>query len=195
MKDFDEWLNIHTHGDQKGFPKSLHYHRYEPTPYEGLEKLFSEYTLKSSDRLVDFGCGKGRLPFYIHHTFGASAAGVEMSDDFYHEAMKNHRTYKGEKAGISFHCMLAQEYDITPQDTHFYFFNPFSVQIFIKVVNNILRSAEEKLRKMDIILYYPSEDYLFYLENSTPFELIKEERLEGNENERFLVYRFNQTFD
>lgn len=195
MKDFDEWLNIHTHGDQKGFPKSLHYHRYEPTPYEGLEKLFSEYTLKSSDRLVDFGCGKGRVPFYINHTFRASAAGVEMSDDFYHGAVRNHRTYKGEKAGISFQCILAQEYDITPQDTHFYFFNPFSVQIFMKVVNNILHSAEENPRKMDIILYYPSEDYLFYLENSTPFELIKEVRLEGNENERFLVYRFNQTFD
>ena len=195
MKDFDDWLDIQTHGDQKGFHKSFHYHRYEPTPYEGLEKLFSEYTLKSSDRLVDFGCGKGRLPFYIHHTFRASAAGVEMSDDFYHEAMKNLRTYKGEKAGISFYNILAQEYEITPQDTHFYFFNPFSVQIFMKVVNNILRSAEGSPRKMDIILYYPSQDYLFYLENSTPFELIKEVALKGDENERFLVYRFNQTFD
>ncbi|PAE24923.1 SAM-dependent methyltransferase [Bacillus sp. 7894-2] len=195
MKDFDDWLNIHTHGDQKGFHKSFHYHRYEPTPYEGLEKLFSEYTLKSSDRLVDFGCGKGRLPFYIHHTFRVSAAGVEMSDDFYREAMKNLRTYKGEKAGISFYNILAQEYEITPQDTHFYFFNPFSVQIFMKVVNNILRSAEGSPRNMDIILYYPSEDYLFYLENSTPFELIKDVGLKGDEKERFLVYRFNQTFD
>ncbi|URM32497.1 SAM-dependent methyltransferase [Cytobacillus firmus] len=195
MKDFDDWLNIHTHGDQKGFHKSFHYHRYEPTPYEGLEKLFSEYTLKSSDRLVDFGCGKGRLPFYIHHTFRVSAAGVEMSDDFYREAMKNLRTYKGEKAGISFYNILAQEYEITPQDTHFYFFNPFSVQIFMKVVNNILRSAEGSPRNMDIILYYPSQDYLFYLENSTPFELIKDVGLKGDEKERFLVYRFNQTFD
>lgn len=195
MNNFDEWLNIHTHGDQKGFHKSFHYHRYEPTPYEGLEKLFSEYMLKSSDRLVDFGCGKGRLPFYIHHTFRASAAGVEMSEYFYREAMENHRTYKGEKSGISFHCILAQEYEITPLDTHFYFFNPFSVQIFMKVVNNILRSAEGNPRKMDIILYYPSEDYLFYLENSTSFELIKEVALKGDENERFLVYRFNQTFD
>ncbi|MCM3707986.1 MULTISPECIES: SAM-dependent methyltransferase [Cytobacillus] len=195
MKDFDEWLNIHTHGEQKGFHKSFHYHRYEPTPYEGLEKLFSDYTLKSSDRLVDFGCGKGRLPFYIHHTFRVSAAGVEMSDDYYRDAMKNLRTYKGEKAGISFCNILAQDYEITPQDTHFYFFNPFSVQIFMKVVNNILRSAEGSPRNMDIILYYPSEDYLFYLENSTPFELIKDVGLQGDENERFLVYRFNQTFD
>jgi len=195
MKNFDEIINIHTSGDQIGFHKSFHYHRYEPTPYQGLEKLFSEYGLRSSDRLVDFGCGKGRLPFYIHHTFRASAAGVEMSEDFYREALENLQTYKGEKARISFQCILAQEYEITPQDSHFYFFNPFSVKIFMKVVNSILLSAEENPRKMDIILYYPSEDYIFYLENSTPFELIKEVVLEGNENERFLVYRFNQTFD
>ncbi|RBP92969.1 hypothetical protein DFO70_10698 [Cytobacillus firmus] len=195
MKNFDEMLNIHTNGDQKGFHKSFHYHRYEPTPYQGLEKLFSEYGLRSSDRLVDFGCGKGRLPFYIHYTFRASAAGVEMSETFYREALENLQTYQGEKDRISFQCILAQEYEITPQDSHFYFFNPFSVQIFIKVVNSILLSAEENPRKMDIILYYPSEDYIFYLENSTPFELIKEVVLQGNESERFLVYRFNQTFD
>jgi hypothetical protein len=64
------------------------------------------------------------------------------------------------------------------------------------VVNNILRSAVEHPREVDIILYYPSEDYIFYLENSTGFELIKEVDLgKQNENERFLVYRFNQTFD
>ena len=38
-------LNIKTAGFQRGFPKQVQYHRYEPTPYEGLEQLFEHYTL------------------------------------------------------------------------------------------------------------------------------------------------------
>lgn len=60
---FDKLLNIKTRGDQQGFNKSLHYHRYEPTPYSGLEELFRYYDINRDDHIVDFGSGKGRLNF------------------------------------------------------------------------------------------------------------------------------------
>ncbi|KEK24412.1 class I SAM-dependent methyltransferase [Bacillus gaemokensis] len=193
---YDAVLNIKTVGEQKGFNKSLHYHRYEPTPYNGLETLFNQYELKSSDRIVDFGCGKGRLNFYVHHICGASAVGIEMNEMFYEEAMENRERYakkaKSSKDKIQFQCCLAQEYEIDSRDNRFYFFNPFSVQVFMNVVNNILLSVEEAEREVEIILYYPSEDYIFFLENQTAFELKEEVRLPGvyekNGNERFLVY-------
>ncbi|PEF75950.1 class I SAM-dependent methyltransferase [Bacillus pseudomycoides] len=193
---YDAILNIKTVGEQKGFNKSLHYHRYEPTPYSGLEILLDQYEMKSSDRIVDFGCGKGRLNFYIHHACGASAVGIEMNEMFYKEAMENLERYakksRNSKDKIQFQCCLAQEYEIDPRDNRFYFFNPFSVQVFMNVINNILLSVEEVEREIEIILYYPSEDYIFFLENQTAFELKEEVRLPGvyerNENERFLVY-------
>ncbi|MBY0599964.1 SAM-dependent methyltransferase [Bacillus bingmayongensis] len=195
---YDAVLNIKTVGDQKGFNKSLHYHRYEPTPYSALETLFNQYELKGSDRVVDFGCGKGRLNFYIHHACGASAVGIEMNETFYEEAMENRERYarksRNSKDKIQFQCCLAQEYEIDPRDNRFYFFNPFSVQVFMNVVNNILLSVEEVERDIELILYYPSEDYIFFLENQTAFELKEEVRLpeayERNGNERFLVYGF-----
>ncbi|MBO1582110.1 class I SAM-dependent methyltransferase [Bacillus sp. XF8] len=195
---YDAVLNIKTVGDQKGFNKSLHYHRYEPTPYSALETLFNQYELKGSDRVVDFGCGKGRLNFYIHHACGASAVGIEMNETFYEEAMENRERYarksRNSKDKIQFQCCLAQEYEIDPRDNRFYFFNPFSVQVFMNVVNNILLSVEEVERVIELILYYPSEDYIFFLENQTAFELKEEVRLPGayerNGNERFLVYGF-----
>ncbi|EEM18807.1 MULTISPECIES: class I SAM-dependent methyltransferase [Bacillus] len=193
---YDAILNIKTVGEQKGFNKSLHYHRYEPTPYSGLEILLDQYEMKSSDRIVDFGCGKGRLNFYIHHACGASAVGIEMNEMFYKEAMENLERYakksRNSKDKIQFQCCLAQEYEIDPRDNRFYFFNPFSVQVFMNVINNILLSVEEVEREIEIILYYPSEDYIFFLENQTAFELKEEVRLPGvyerNGNERFLVY-------
>jgi len=174
----------------------LHYHRYEPTPYSALETLFNQYELSSSERVVDFGCGKGRLNFYIHHACGASAVGIEMNEMFYKEAMGNLERYakksRNSKDKIQFQCCLAQEYEIDPRDNRFYFFNPFSVQVFMNVINNILLSVEEVEREIEIILYYPSEDYIFFLENQTAFELKEEVRLPGvyerNGNERFLIY-------
>ncbi|MEH7247750.1 SAM-dependent methyltransferase [Neobacillus niacini] len=198
-RDYDEWLNIKTGGDHRGFNKSFHYHRYEATPYPALELLFARYPLTSSDHIVDFGCGKGRLNFYIHHHFQSFVVGVEMNETLYQEAIENQTSYlKKNKTGkdkIQFHCCLAEKYEITPLDNRFYFFNPFTVPIFWKIINNILVSVENNKREIDIILYYPSEDYIYFLENHTIFELIEEVQLPGlyehNPNERFLIYRLS----
>lgn len=195
--NYDELLNIETEGNQRGYNKSFHYHRYEPTPYSALEKLFAEYELNSSDHIVDFGCGKGRLNFFIHYLFHASVTGVEMNEKLYEEAMENKENYlikaNENKGEIQFQCCLAEKYEINPLDNRFYFFNPFTIPIFWKIINHILVSVEKFKREVDVILYYPSEDYIYYLENNTLFELIKEIQLPGlyenNANERFLIYR------
>ncbi|HWO97213.1 MAG TPA: methyltransferase [Bacillus sp. (in: firmicutes)] len=194
---YDKLLNIQTEGDQKGFNKSFHYHPYEPTPYRALEKLFTKYELKSSDRLVDFGCGKGRLNFYVNHLYRTSVVGIEMNEILYQEAMGNRNSYlekyKDRKGYIHFHCCLAEEYEIDPLDNRFYFFNPFSIQIFMKIIHNVLRSVEAVKRDIELILYYGSHDYIFFLENQTPFELKEEIILRGlyekDDSERFLIYR------
>lgn len=193
----DALLNIKTAGGQRGFLKSIHYHPYEPTPYEALDALFAEYELGSRDRLVDFGCGKGRVAFYSNYLFNSTVSGVEMNEVFYHEALENRNGYlakmKKRFGKVHFYCCLAEEYPIGQEDNKFFFFNPFTLSIFIKVVNRILESAESSPRDMDLILYYPSGDYVQFLEYQTGFELVKEVLLPGlyekNSNERFLVYR------
>lgn len=196
---YDKLLNIKTSGEQRGFAKSFHYHRYEPTPYSALEKLFERYEVKSSDQVVDFGCGKGRLNFYIHYFFKAAVVGVEMNEDFYHDAEENYKSYlkkhRSAKEKIQFHCCLAEEYAIHPSDNRFYFFNPFSIQIFMTIISNILLSYEKSPRNIHLLLYYPSEDYIYFLENLTPFYLKDEVELkelyEHNPFERFLIYELS----
>lgn len=198
MRDhyYDKLLNIKTGGIQQGFNKSFHHHRYEPTPFSALETLFEEYELKSSDRIVDFGCGKGRLNFFINYVYDATVVGIDMNELLYEEAMDNRKNYlkkvDTDKEKIEFHCCYAQKYQIKPEDNRFYFFNPFSVQVFNAIVNNILLSLETTPREVDLVLYYPSDDYIYFLENQTVFELKKEVILPGlyenNVNERFLIY-------
>lgn len=196
-RDYDKSLNIETGEDGKELHISWHYNRYEPTPYHALEVLFSQHQLKSTDRIVDFGCGKGRLNFYIHDRFDAFVVGVEVDEMLYLEAKENQKSYepkaKKGKENMLFLCCKAEEYGIDEFDNQFYFFNPFSIQVFRRVINRILRSVEKKSRDIEVVLYYPTKDYIHFLENDTPFELKNEvvipELYEKNHNERFLIYQ------
>lgn len=194
---YEELLNIKTSVEQKIFYQSLHYSSYEPTPYSALEILSEQYNFTAEDNVIDFGCGKGRLNFYINHFFDSSVTGIEMNTFFYKEAIDNKRSYlkKHEKNNdkINFLNCIAEEYNINPSDNKFYFFNPFSIHIFIKIIENILISVEEYKRTVDVILYYSSEEYMYYLNDNTPFVLFNEIKLpylyDKNPRECFLVYR------
>ncbi|QHA35608.1 SAM-dependent methyltransferase [Rossellomorea marisflavi] len=194
--DYDRLLHIETDKRQMGFHRSFHYHRYEPTPYEALDEFCEQYPFSKSDRVVDFGCGKGRLNFYLHHRFKCTTIGVEMNRDFYRDAMVNLDHYLRHagirKNNVHFKECLAEDYAIHPRDNRFYFFNPFSVQIFMSVINNILHSVEGHLRDVDIILYYSPDDYIHYMEDHPLFRLKAEVDLTGrfaeNPYEKFRVY-------
>jgi len=195
-RDYEKLLHINTEGHQHGFHKSLHYHRYEPTPYEYLEVFFSEYTLKSSDHVVDFGCGKGRLNFFIHYFFQATVTGIEFNELYYQDALKNRTNYSCKRTNsmekIHFQLCKAEEYKIAPLDNRFYFFNPFSLQIFIKIINNILYSLEKNKRDVEIILYYPSDEYCLYLDNHPSFCMKQEillHKTRQNNRDKFLIYQ------
>ena len=195
---FDELMNINTSGHKSEVNHSIHYHPYEPTPYSALVELFKHYEVRESDHIVDFGCGKGRLNFFINFHYQVPVVGIEMNPTFYKEAMKNRENYlkktKTSKEMIQFQCCLAEQYDIQATDNRFYFFNPFSVQIFMKVLKNILLSLERHKREVDLIFYYASDEYRYFLDEYTPFTLVKEVQLpnlyDKNAYERFLIYRY-----
>ena len=153
-KYYDKLLNINTMGNQNWNKTSTHNHPYQPTLYIALEELFENYTLSEEDHIVDFGCGMGRLNFFINHMFNSHVTGVEINERYFDVALINKESYekknKKSKGKINFICDLAQQYEVRPEDNKFYFFNPFSLQIFTKVIDNILQSYEENIRDKDI---------------------------------------------
>lgn len=195
---YDKLFGVKT-GEDKFLlaPYSFHYNPYEPTSYEALETLIDAYEIKEDDTIVDFGSGKGRANFFLHHYTGATVKGVEMDERFIEDAIINLMSYLKKypraRGSIEFIACLAEEYRIKKADNRFYFFNPFSVQIFTKVIHNILRSIEDFPRSIDLVLYYPHEEFIYYLEKNTSFELHQEIKLAGlyeqNINERILIYR------
>lgn len=194
-QQFEKLLNITTAGFQYGYPKLAKYHRYEPTPYEGLEQLFTQYELPKDAVVVDMGCGKGRVPIYVHHRFNVRAVGIEMDPKFFVEAEHNRAQYlkkaKFRQTPLTFIQTIAEKYKIANEENVFFFFNPFSVHVLREVMSNIMRSLAQSPREVHIILYYPSEAYLHYFQDVLQSETIVEVKLTGqkNPNERIIVLK------
>lgn len=175
------------------------YNHYEATPYSILNTLFEKYPLQRNDTFVDFGCGKGRVLFYAHERFQVAVTGVEMNKELYEEARINKQNYitnvSNNSAPIRLVHNYAESYDIQADENRFYFFNPFSIHIFRQVVENVMQSAIEHPRDIDLILYYPPEPYVDYLQEETSFTLFDEVPVKGlyeiNKSERFLIYRLS----
>lgn len=192
-RKYDRELQIKTLGIRE--LEEANHNRYEATPYEALEKLKDAYTFNNKDQLVDFGCGRGRSMFYIHHHFDIPVSGVEADDKTFDEALINKKSYLLDKddthAPIYFEYGLAENYLIDKKDNRFYFFNPFSLVIFKKVIKNILQSVKEYPRTVEIIFYYPLQGFMHFLQEETPFELINQINVPGlhGEHGKFAIFR------
>jgi|SRR5690554_252235 len=165
----DKLLNIKTDGIKITNKKDHFY--YEATPYHDLNILTKKIKLKDSDTLVDFGSGKGRVLFYFNYLFNNFSKGIEIEEDLIQLANKNKENFIKSTNKIAFIKSLAENYQVDINDNYFFFFNPFDINIFSKVINNIIKSFNEKRRKITIILCYPIIEYLEYIINETDFKL------------------------
>jgi len=196
-REQDELLGIRTIGTRDWSDSKGHYNRYEATPYKALHILSESYPFRDAKKVVDFGCGRGRVAFYLHNRFHLSVTGIEANVRTYEEALENKATYSFKArhmtVPIEFKHGFAQHYKIDKEDNCFYFFNPFSVHIFRKVVHNILRSVQKDRRTVDLILYYPTPEYEDYLA-TTPFTMINEIIVPGERDpkDKFMIYRLRE---
>ena len=158
-KNWDETLGICTIGRDDTGSDEYRY-PYEPTPYSVLLRLAESGLVGEGDTLLDYGCGKGRVGFFLTHETGAKTVGIEYDERICRSALENRDT-SGIKA--DFVLTRAEEYTVPPQVTRCYFFNPFSVEILHKVMARILESYYEEPRDIFLFFYYPSDEYISFL--------------------------------
>ncbi len=193
--EFDRFLHINTTGEKEWDESIKEYHPYQATSYVNLNEILNYIDIGNNDIVVDFGCGKGRVSFFLNYMTKCNTVGVEFDKDLFDICIVNKNTYtvSEESTKINFFNILAQEYIISEDDNIFYFFNPFSAKIFENVLNNITESFFEKQRDIKIILYYPQNDYIETMYNNPFFDLyieIKLKEFNFNIDERILIYRF-----
>ena len=186
---WDAKLHIQTCGRDAARADAYRY-PYEPTPYSVLERLADSGFLDENNLLIDYGCGKGRVGFFLNHKLGCQCCGIEYDERIYTQSMENLNTFGGER--VSFHCTHAEDFEVEEADA-FYFFNPFSVEILRAVLGQILESYYADPREMRLFFYYPSDEYVAYL-MTNPFLMFVDEidcsdLFDGNqERERILIF-------
>lgn len=173
---YEKFLGIKTNEEVivPGNTKNLKYSLYEASEYEGLEQIFDLVPLGPDDTLVDFGCGMGRVLFYCNQRFLCRVKGIEYDKKIYEKLLDNaefyHVRFREQREKFTLLNMKAEDYELAPDDTCFYFFNPFSKEILESVLQRILKSVEEHPRRVIIIFYYCTYDMMSAI-RSFPFKL------------------------
>lgn len=192
-KTWDDSLKIKT-GGRDATGADQYHHPYEPTPYSVLERLADSGFFGENDGVLDYGCGKGRVGFFLSYRTKASVIGIEYDRRIYDSALENRKTaVSGAKA--EFVPERAEAYQVPRQINRCYFFNPFSVEILRKVMVRILESYYEDPRELFLFFYYPSDEYVAYLMTVDELEFYDEiecdDLFEGDMRERILIFRLD----
>ena len=169
-KQWDEKLKIYTNIFDY-FEEDYQNYGYDPTPYVVLEALVKLNLINEEDIVVDYGCGKGRIEFFLNNQIGCRVIGVDHSERLLKVANNNLELY-GDNGKISFIHHKAETY--TPKEANrFYLYNPFSSKIFRQVLKRIEESIEENPREILIFFYYSTIEYKTYLPTEPRLKLIE----------------------
>ena len=189
---WDQLLKISTGGRDETNADEYR-HPYEPTPYSVLDRLAGSGMIRQGDAVLDYGCGKGRVGFFLSYRTKATVTGIEYDERIYQAALEN-RKAAALKTKPEFILARAEEYTLPREISHCYFFNPFSVEILHKVMARILASYYENPRDIYLFFYYPADEYVSYLMTVDELEFYDEiecdDLFEGNDpRERILIFQ------
>ena len=158
---WDKPLKIRTTGRDDSKADQYRY-PYEPTPYSVLERLANSGLIRKNNTLIDYGCGKGRVDYFMAYQTKCKSIGIEYDERIYEKAMTNKETAVSSNKVI-IELANAEKFEVLESVDKIYFFNPFSVEILQKVIAQILDSYYENIRTIQLFFYYPSDEYISYL--------------------------------
>ena len=189
---WDKLLQIKTTGRDETNADAYH-HPYEPTPYSILERLAKSGLISNEDVVLDYGCGKGRVGFFLSYRVKAKTIGIEYDEHIYQGALENRKTALS-KIKPDFVLTSAEEYEVPAEVNRCYFFNPFSVEILHTVRARIIESWYENPREVFLFFYYPADDFLAYLMTVDELEFYDEiecdDLFEGKDpRERIMIFQ------
>ena len=188
---WDKHLRIETAGrDETG--ADAYHHPYEPTPYCVLERLADSGLIREDDVVVDYGCGKGRVDFFLAYRTKAKTIGIEYDARIFQSALENQKqAVSGARA--EFVLERAEAYVLPECVNCCYFFNPFSVEILQKVMARIIESYYENPREILLFFYYPADEYLAQLMTVDELDFYDEiecdDLFTGDPRERIMIFQ------
>lgn len=160
-QQWDKLLKIKTSGRDDTKSDCFRY-PYEPTPYAVLERLANSGYIRKQDVVLDYGCGKGRVDFFLAYQTRAHCVGVEYDERIIAVARENQKTAVS-SGRVEIMLGNAETFQVPENVNQCFFFNPFSVEILRTAMARVLESYYENPREMLLFFYFPSPEYISYL--------------------------------
>ena len=185
-------------------PNKRHGNLYQGSKTGPLRKMFRlvRPMLGKDAVCLDYGSGKGKV-LLIGSEFDFKALrGVEFSGELCDIARQNIKKYfngqarnvegegkSGKIPAIEIYHEDAAEYEVQPEENLFFFFNPFSAEIFQQVMANVEKSLKQHPRTACVIYENPEHGETI---KAVGFELHSEHKVWGNP---YAIFRFNKPQD
>ena len=148
--EWDKLLKVKTSGRDDSH-STVYCYPYEPTPYSVLERLANSGYIRKNNMLLDYGCGKGRVDYFLSYQTRCRSIGIEYDERIY-ELAKQNQEHAVSSGRVKMIKRNAEMYPVPEEADRCYFFNPFSVEILRKVIARIKESYYEKQR--EILLFF-----------------------------------------
>jgi SAM-dependent methyltransferase len=133
----------------------LRNHWYVPTDYETFQRAMRQVQVKPDDVFVDFGSGKGRIVILAAALPFRRVIGIEFSAQLHEIAAAN--VAASGYPNVELVLADATEWQVPPDATVLFFYNPFDGVILSKVVANIQQSLARAPRKITIVYVRPEK--------------------------------------
>jgi predicted RNA methylase len=129
---------------------------YEPSETWQLLRILPPSEVLPTDAFADVGCGKGRVVIAAarHYSF-RRVVGVELSADVYRTARRNISRMRPSDTPIELVHSDVEHWEIPPDITVLYLFNPFIGPTFRRFVEKVVTSQREHPRAISIIYVRP----------------------------------------
>jgi hypothetical protein len=145
------------------------YVQYQPAYTYYIRKLMKCFLINKSDRLLDYGSGKGAaMIFFARYPFN-EIGGIEYNQYLHETAINNFKLKK--LNNLKSYYGDATLFSDIDQYTYFFFYNPFLGNVLKLTIEQIKQSLIRNPRKITILYQNPIGHDLFV--NSKLFSYIK----------------------
>ena len=193
---FDQFLSIDTSvGIKDDNLQRKIFTQYQPAHYPFLEYLYQKYPFSDKDCLVDFGAGKGR-PLIMAAYYGCKHI-IAYEVDYERTEIINNNIHKfvkkfNRQIQFAIYCNDASNASINKEMNKFFFFSPFHLKIYIRIIKNIISSLDDYNRIIFLYLYGPDESVIDYINTLKCFKIVESMRyikfVEGENNRDYYDY-------
>ncbi len=137
--------------------------RYEAVSFYMLEQLFAAFR-KISDQtsIIDLGCGKGRMMMAAPHFGFTDITGIDFAKEVCGQAIVNMKRKEKQFPGIKWKVINqnVEDYDINPDDSVFFMFNPFNQLVLKNFLKKLDASCDQFPRTIHFLYASPQHQKL-----------------------------------